>query len=239
MYIYAVQVNPEHKETPFDIMRYTENEFDGIIIDGNKNYCSIKTPLYEDIEEAIEKNNELYNLVDTIEEEKTVDEQIEAAKYFFPGYNLSYDQLDMIYRAFKNFNEANGYYTDDLKKDLLTALSGKQYVIKTIRGCCQSDYNFLYYPMDEYPEETINNIEIEYFNTGEEYSLYYSEKENLTIEQVKALHDPDYFYGHCYKNTDQIKEISEYTGTDISNITLFTISGHKTIETYTTFMMEG
>jgi hypothetical protein len=53
----------------------------------------------------------------------------------------------------------------------LHILTGKRYNVYTLRGCCQSDWQTVYYPVEEYSPETLDILEIEYFNMGTEWAV--------------------------------------------------------------------
>lgn len=60
----------------------------------------------------------------------------------------------------------------DGEKRILRALhlvTGKRYNVRTIRGCCQSDWQTIYYPVEEYTRDALDILEADYFNTGTEW----------------------------------------------------------------------
>ena len=237
MYIYAVQVDPEIQESPLDNIGFADYyDFEDIIIAGNREYYEIKNPMYEDIIEACD-----LSVADELEDIKNTQAQIDYVKDIFGNkYDITYGQLEQIYAAFCKDRTLALYRKEDLITDLLTALSGKKYACKTIRGSVQREYQFMYYPIDDMWEETLENIEIEYFNTGYEYQIYKSEKRLFGIEEIQEEDDcPDYFYGHKYGPAEQVKEIANAYLVDPENVRILIFDGYIKTPTYKTVIFEG
>ena len=53
----------------------------------------------------------------------------------------------------------------------LKLYTGKTWDRVTIRGTCQGDWQEVYFPVDEYSRETLQALEVEYFNTGTEWEI--------------------------------------------------------------------
>ena len=83
--------------------------------------------------------------------------------------------------------------------ELLTAVTGIKFYIRTIRGYCQRDYAQLIIPEMEATENYIEEIEARCFNTGLEWTIECDEDE-LCISHA-------YTYG--YKDEDKLKQIRE------------------------------
>ena len=54
---------------------------------------------------------------------------------------------------------------------LLHAVTGIEYTVRTIRGCCQGEWAELVIPSKEASREAVEEIEAKYFNTGTEWRL--------------------------------------------------------------------
>lgn len=105
----------------------------------------------------------------------------------------------------------------DGEKRILRALhlmTGKRYEKRTIRGCCQGDWQEVYYPVADYTRESLDTLETGYFNLGTEW--------NITTEE-----DPDGYYMYCYEyGADAIRaEIASAEETTPENVTLLEFDG--------------
>lgn len=114
-------------------------------------------------------------------------------------------------------------YTDT---EILTALrweTGKEWKLETIRGCCQSDWQQILYPADEWTDEAIDRFEVEYFNTGTAWEVW--EAEELTSEPGEA----EVMQVYCVEWTDDDHraEIAEAMGGNPENVTLLKFKGWK------------
>lgn len=113
----------------------------------------------------------------------------------------------------------------DGEKRILRALhlvTGKRYEKRTIHGCCQGDWQEVYYPVADYSPEALYTLEIEYFNLGSEWQIKTEEE------------DPDGYSLYCYTTgPDCIREeIANATGEKPENITLRIFDGWKQIPVY-------
>lgn len=116
-------------------------------------------------------------------------------------------EFDAIYNRF------------DGEKRILRALhivTGKKYDVVTIHGSAQSEWNNVYYPVDDYTRDAMYNLETEYFNTGAEW----------------IINDDFSIYTYSW-NTDGIRaEIASAAGVDLDNVILYTFSGWKRTPEY-------
>lgn len=123
---------------------------------------------------------------------------VDGNSHFYSYTTPEYDRIKE-----RGFNE----------KDTLRALyflTKIKYKMCIIRGCCQSDWQRIFYP--ESLEPDILTIETEYFNLGTEYFV-------------------DDYCIYCYTD-DHKKEIANYLGTTPDNVILRRITGAKKVYTY-------
>ena len=165
----AKQIPPEYQKSP--LMMEGDNWegtwLDGLCILGNSDYKEHKSP-------------ELKNLFDELEhltdEYKDIKEQLgysayetfpEAVKGFFPDYKgedwKAWEELC------EDYIDAGWDFTESVICKGLTLLTKKEYYHKQISGCVQSDWQILYYPIEEWDNNCIAMLEAQYFNTGEEW----------------------------------------------------------------------
>lgn len=54
-------------------------------------------------------------------------------------------------------------------------VTGQPWKWSIIRGCCQSDWQEVFYPVNEWGREALTAFEVEYFNTGSEWIVHEGE----------------------------------------------------------------
>lgn len=230
--LYAIETPAEHKESPLDNMGC--DSIDGIIIAGNKEYNSIKTYEYDYIISAL--HNDCNCIVDDMEECKTQQDEQDIIRYYFPGYSITHDQFIILHDAL--INEDGKTKTEhDTICTFLSVLTNKTYNYRQISGSVQREWNYIYYP-EEYDLETIKQIEIEYWNTGTEWSIIITNDEYTDPEEINT-DNTEYCYTHGYSNETNITELSNIYGIEKENIILFTIDGYITKAKYTTVKGEN
>jgi len=107
-------------------------------------------------------------------------------------------------------------YRENLVVVVLSAVKGEKYACKTIRGCSQSDWNILYYPV-RLSLKNLNDIEAIYFGTGTEIEIHEGEEDITDPREVEGY---SYFTSTC--DIEEIKkEIADITHTRPDNVILF------------------
>lgn len=102
----------------------------------------------------------------------------------------------------------------------LTRHTGETWETREIRGCCQGDWQRVYYPVNAWSRAALEGFETEYFNTGTEYA-------------VSSPDDFDTFiYCHGWSHDQHRAEIAVILGTDPENITLLTFTGYTKTPNY-------
>ena len=214
MKIYAKQVAPEYQESPLFMDEWPENVF----VFGNRDYT-------ERAEKIREIENALENIADAIETARSGrgwSKDINAAGLIW--YELPRDSGRAYTRAerLKIIDIAFNYtYTRDFSEaraavcNALQLITGDEYSAATIRGCCQSDWNNIIYP-SEYGREWLENFEIEYFNTGDEWRVYYDDDENSEF----------YIYTHAWNDDGRRVEIADAAGVDPADVVLYVFNGY-------------
>lgn len=232
---HAYQVAPEYQESPID------KEFPGnISVFGNKDYDDHKSDevewilnrivsshladdLYEakwgeyfDIMVKCFFRDSIYPKPDGITSEKFFDlssvEIIELAKSII-GIEYAYENEGY-------FDKEEAYCT------IFSVLTNKEYDYKCIRGCCQRDWNYAYFPKEEWTKEYLEQFEAEYYNLGSEWTVF--EEWDESEENEEEVGDRDYIDTvYCYKyDTEDIrKEIAEWIGEAPEEIVLHEFCG--------------
>ena len=219
MKIYAKQVTPEYQESPLFMEEWPEN----VYVFGNRHYKdhggdyieNIKNSMYDAADEikALARGGSYYDsfvdiLADLIPEPENKKEYTRADRLKWRALLLNFD--------------AGAMSDDDAITAALELITGDEYDAATIRGCCQGDWNNIIYPA-EYGREWLENFEIEYFNTGDEWQI---------SEGIPDGDECYYFYSHAW-NEDGIRaEIAAAAGGDPDDVILYVITGYTRTPEY-------
>jgi hypothetical protein len=218
--VYARQISPEYQESP---LMWADEYPDNVILDGNRQYKSHTTTAYDNIKNGFE---EMTGYIDYCGENGTYRNVTECIFDFLPcEHKTKYSTKD-IHEWKKLIEEYNKYdeITDDIICTALKLITGKEYDTTTIRGCCQGDWQDIYFPV-EYGKEFVKVFETEYFNTGSEWIIHDEETEPQTPEDITggAM--------YCY-SYDPRKEIAEYMEVEQTDVILYEFDGYNRIEKY-------
>ena len=184
MKIKAFQVAPEHQEGPL----YLFDEWEEVEIYGNDDYERHTSAIFDEVLEALD--NGTFDDVNT--EGKDVDRlEALADKYYTRGAN----------------NEA-------IIAEALSIVTGQNWEYKQISGCCQSDWNYIYYRPVMWNEKALQYFETEYFNTGDEWTLEDEEGDDLGS-----------LYTHEWNDDEKKREIAESIGVNSDDVTLYLFDG--------------
>lgn len=209
--IYATTLNPES----FDYRVYDISEDDGntVIIDGGRDYndidntgylAKIKKLIkeYSDYELEVYHNNSIMDLLN----------------YYLPkkenGKRLSPKEASIIKKALETERDT------DIICDCLSIITGKIYLMRGLRGCCQGDYVEAYYPVEDGIQKYLNWIEAWFFGTGTEVMVHEEENEPKSAEEVSGWT----FYTDSWKTEDlkaEIKAQCGYKDTDDVEVVLW------------------
>lgn len=176
--IYARQIPPEYQESPIYYGKF-ETEFPlywpEITLTGNRNYYGYRAEAYEDAERATNDAPEEYYRAKESGEPYRIAEALEL--YGIEKHNgkrWSPRELGQWKRLFQDWDH-NPYDKRNADRRTLEALeliTGEPYGLRTLRGCSQSEWIECYYPRKKYSTKDLERLEMEYFNTGEEWTIY-------------------------------------------------------------------
>lgn len=230
MTVYAKQIAPEYQESPLFM---TGCFPDNITVCGNRDFNEHKTELFERVYDGI-KDGDLLRLIEEAENADELDYEpyyssaAEAINMELPKENGEYSEQEIedIHYWLEQYEEGRNEQT--ALCNILSIVSGEEYDYKTIRGCCQGDWNYIYYPVKEWSDEAIKTFETEYFNEGTEWIIHDEDSEPETADDISGYS----IYCVSY-NVDGIKkEIADYTGEAIENIRLYKHSGYTRTSIY-------
>ena len=233
--IYARQIPPEYQESP---LYWDYNRKDGldlsdfwpeITLTGNRDFCGYKTPLFEDAEKIDEAADEWINGKEwTGEAVRIVDALRDYGIEKQNGKNWSPRELGQWKRLFQSWDR-NPWDCRDAEDRIVAALelmTGRKWDVVTLRGCSQGDYIDCYYPRDKYSRKALDILETEYFNTGEEWTVYDGDPD----ENPDADHFSMYVYS--WKDDEKRQEIADAAGGDAADVELHEFTGWSRIACY-------
>lgn len=177
---YAAQVAPEDQDPNFD-----EGSWWGWTVTGNRYYKGFVTAEYNKLFEATPYSGEclMDEMLDQYQQMKdgdshalysTLEELLQGELNSF-NRDWTPEQLEQ----WKEILEASGW--DSIKCKALSLLCNREYAYKKIHGDCQGDWQHCYYPKDE--ENLLDDLEMQYFNTGEEWDV-------VDAEELKDCGEP-------------------------------------------------
>ena len=226
---YAKQIDPEYQTAPlsWDINNMKDTWLDGLIFDGNRNYCSHVTDEYHLIEENA---SDAFDAIDDINsgDEDNFDTapefgtKREVIEYYFSREKAYTDD------EIKKFCDAVILYDDPAFEEkamclMLELLTGKEYAVCEINGSCQGDWQNMYYPVTEWTKEELDTVECEYFNEGSEWVLADEEYDyEPSIEVISGCN----YYLHGWNDEMNKKELAEEAGIQEDNLTMLVFDGY-------------
>lgn len=200
------QVEPEMQDLSIYLDCYVD--MDSIIIRGNRDFMGHTTEEYKNINIVL---NELEYFLCVYRGRGLS----EFCNEMFPR-ELPYLSEEIIRWKKLLRNVIRNGVTKGSICDALSLVYAREYECVTIRGCCQGEWQYLYYPA-EYDDETVKEIESLYFNLGDEWIV-----DDYGIAIATVAND-DF----------NIKtEISEATGFEPENIELYTFAGYDMYPRY-------
>lgn len=227
--IYAAEINPEHFDSEAYYPELTAVD-DNVSILGNQRLCGVNIPMVEDIQTALDNSVAAFEDPDVSEEDKN------AAIHYEFGYLMqgepTEDQLRRIYRSVEGYTKDNRLSESEEICDLLEIVHGEPFVRRTIRGCCQDDWNYCYLPVSKL--DSLSYIEAVYFGTGAEFAIAaLDDMEGKGAEEIadEIVGSPDCHYLYTeLSDAAEIKErVAESEGADSKDVVLIRISGMHTV----------
>jgi hypothetical protein len=229
MKIHARQIAPEYQTSPIESTGYT---FPGIIFDGNRDFISHTSPIYDRIIQVYDELAVEIQCIDARDGYAAYKTATEAINDYIPPYTYRdkpYTTRDIhaIREALRLYGTRD-YYDGRYIIEMLNALTGGNWIQTTIRGCCQSDWQDIIYDSEKYTRDDIQQLEIEYFNTGSEWIIHDENTEPETPEEICG------YSVYCYGwNDEQIRaEIADAAGVKPEDVILFKFSGYTQTAKY-------
>lgn len=231
MKVYARQINPEYQESP---LFFPYQWPDDISVVGNRDY---KEHWNEDFRRVYDvlRDGELAHMLDDFARfgrcEYFKSRTAAIMDYLPPAGRERYspknvkELCDLIPEY--GYGSRYGYRYDD--NDILCAIAsiviGKKYDHKRINGCCQGEWNYVFYPVENWSREALEYFEAEYYNTGTEWMVHDGDGEPETPEDISGWT----VYCHGWRDEDNRKEIADAAGCAPEDVIMYKISATRRV----------
>ena len=226
--IYAAEIDSEH----FDSDVYYSEESavnDDVSILGNPRLFGVNVAMVADVQNA------LNDCVSDFQDSDVGEEDRNTMIYYEFGYLMggepTDDQLKRLYDSVDRYVKIGVMSEDEEICDLLEIIHGEPFVCRTIRGCCQGDWNRCYLPASKL--DMLPYVEAVYFGTGTEFAIAPLENmegksaEEVTKAILKSL-DHYYDYTELSDPAEIKKRVAESEGVDPKDVVLIRIAGKRT-----------
>lgn len=229
--VIARQIPPEYQESPFEYC--DKSYYYGIIIRGNRDFVEFygeETDDFVTVEETLEDGYACDFLisVENGDDEVTYKNAREVIEDYFPRkdekpYNDS--EIKTLSDAVLNFADTcTQDDEDEIIFEILRLWRGQEWEKRTICGSAQSEWNTIYYKKSEWSKESLERIEAEYFNTGDEWLVRFSDQEEDDCEYSQ--------YTTAWNDDGIKKEIADDAGVLPEEVQLEKFSGWARSATY-------
>lgn len=220
--VYAVQIAPEFQESPLFLdLCFPEN----IIVTGNRDFKSHTTVEYDTLMENYDRmawDWENYH-------DCTLAELL--ASYGFE--RLDGKTWTTVQRGkWRKLLESNYDFGDDeIILPALELITGIKWDVTCIKGYCQGDWQYMYYPVNQWDSNDIHRFESEYFNTGSEWHIH--DGENTPEKPEDVIGYCEYFSDNM--DIDDIKlYLANEHGVLVENVVLYVYTGSHSVADYKT-----
>lgn len=110
----------------------------------------------------------------------------------------------------------------------LQLITGHKWDTTTIKGCCQSDWQTVYYDVEKWSREELDHFETMYFNTGSEWVIHDEETEPESPEDISG------YSVYCISWNDEgiKKELAEAAGVEPEEIIMYAYDHSVSVPVY-------
>lgn len=215
--IYARQVSPEYQES---LLFSGGCGFENITVTGNRDFKSHIQPVFERVKDVLDEGSLAEELDYLIEHHKYPQKQFkDLIEEHLPPEKESYSHNDIqtLSNLVVKYCMAIHDRQYSILCEVLSIVTDAKWSYSCIRGCCQSDWQYVFYDTAMWSEESIACFEKEYFNLGTEWIVHDEENVPECAEDVSGYHI--YCYGDS--NEEIRKEIAEWCGCETAEVTLY------------------
>lgn len=220
--VYARQTPYEWQESPWDLWGAEQIIIDKVAIYGNKQFQGYTFDEFDKVLTALDE----MDLTDIGEDSWYTTKQEMLLDYVPPVGRDTYtaEEIEDWKAACDWYDGRNRYTVQAAICAGLTLVMGEKYDYRCLHGCCQSDWNYFFYPVDLYNDDAIRDLEIGYFNMGEEWMVHDEETVPDCAEAISGY--------TLYVYNDARKEIAAEAGVKPEDVVLWRYDGMMSIPTY-------
>lgn len=238
MKLYAKQVAPECQES--DIFG-DETLFETIAVCGNRQYQEHGSDMFKQVKTALE-DGVLANILEDIETDGYYSEWYKNATQAFEDYlpcqqgaytPSQIGKLKNLVRSYattytREHNRAAAVQAcvnrDYILCRVLSIVTGQTWEYKQIHGCCQSEWNNIYYPKGMWTNKALLAFEVEYFNMGTEWIIDDGDFDPENDSPLN-INGTSIYCTSCAENEIR-KEIAECEGVNPLDVVLYIFEGY-------------
>lgn len=231
MKIYARQIMPEFQDSR--IFDDDGNGVEYINVWGNKDYQSRTSSVFDRVKECLDAG-ELAEDIEAVMEKNpstiygNITEAINNQLWRDDGKPYSTRQIGKLKQLVLRYSECRSSEEDQILVDVLSIVTGEEWDYRNIHGCCQSEWNTVYYPVKYWTKESLDAFETMYFNTGSEWIVHEGDTEPTSPEEI----DGCAYYCVSWNDEGIKKELAEAAGGNVEDVVLYKYSGSVSIPTY-------
>lgn len=231
MKIYARQIMPEFQDSR--IFDDDGNGVEYINVWGNKDYQSRTSSVFDRVKECLDAG-ELAEDIEAVMEKNpsaiygNITEAINNQLWRDDGKPYSTRQIGKLKQLVLRYSECRSSEEDQILVDVLSIVTGEEWDYRNIHGCCQSEWNTVYYPVKYWTKESLDAFETMYFNTGSEWIVHEGDTEPTSPEEI----DGRAYYCVSWNDEGIKKELAEAAGGNVEDVVLYKYSGSVSIPTY-------
>lgn len=219
MKYYVKQVDPAYQESPIDYVMHPS-----LVLTGNRDYKEHTVPAFDlwrnnwpdsvgylvDLESADEEDELYYTTVREI-----VEDLLPPQPNRGPYSDEEIGRWKSVLKDMQNCPVSEEYRPTLIALDLIT---GGNWKLKTLHGCCQGDWQECYYDSFQYGTTDIDLLEIAYFNLGTEWIVHDEDSTPQHPDDIRGY--SCYVYGSDYR-----KELAEIVGCDPDDLVIYKYAG--------------
>jgi len=231
MKIYARQIMPEFQDSR--IFDDDGNGVEYINVWGNKDYQSRTSSVFDRVKECLDAG-ELAEDIEAVMEKNpsaiygNITEAINNQLWRDDGKPYSTRQIGKLKQLVLRYSECRSSEEYQILVDVLSIVTGEEWDYRNIHGCCQSEWNTVYYPVKYWTKESLDAFETMYFNTGSEWIVHEGDTEPTSPEEI----DGCAYYCVSWNDEGIKKELAEAAGGNVEDVVLYKYSGSVSIPTY-------